>query len=344
MLEAPLPRRYNEIALEQDISTGYKALRTGAGIIDRSRLGRILLTGSDRRSYLQGLLTNDIAALTAGTGCYAALLTAQGRMIADMRVLELGDGVLLDVPPHVTDAVRAHLERFVFSEDVEVRDVTDERAEIGVYGPGAGAILSSVTKADLDRLPLFGSSQATFDGSALLVVRSDEAGVDGYDVIVDRAAADTLTGALTGAGAALVDEEAAEAVRIEAGRPRFGQDMNEDTIPLEAGIEDRAISRTKGCYVGQEVIIRVLDRGHGRVARRLVGLSLPPGAPVPAPGARIASGEREIGRVTSAVLSPALGRPIALGYVHRDFVSPGTDVTIGDTPAVVAATPFRATS
>jgi folate-binding protein YgfZ len=329
--------------LEQDNSTGYTALRSGAGVIDRSGLGRIVLTGSDRRSYLQGLLTNDIAALSAGTGCYAALLTAQGRMIADMRVLELGDAVLLEVSPHVTETVRAHLERFVFSEDVEVRDVTSDRAEIGIYGPGAGAIVSLVAKADLDRSPLFGSTQTTFDGSPLLVVRSDEAGVDGYDLIVDRAAAEALMRALIGAGGAPVDEEAAEAVRIEAGRPRFGQDMNEDTIPLEAGIEDRAISRTKGCYVGQEVIIRVLDRGHGRVARRLVGLSLPPGAAVPAPGAHIASGEREIGRVTSAVFSPALGRPIALGYVHRDFVAPGTEVSIEDTPAVVAAIPFRAT-
>jgi folate-binding protein YgfZ len=329
--------------LEQDNSTGYAALGAGAGLIDRSPVGRITLTGADRRSYLQGLLTNDIDALTPGTGCYAALLTAQGRMIADMRVLEIGDAVLLDVAPHVTETVRAHLDRFVFSEDVQVRDVTGERAEIGVYGPAAPPLVSRVTNVPLDDLPLFGSRQATWDASPLLVVRSDEAGVGGYDMVVDRAAADALSRALIAAGAVPVDQEAAEVVRIEAGRPRFGQDMNEDTIPLEAGIEDRAISRTKGCYVGQEVIIRVLDRGHGRVARRLVGLSLPPDAPVPAPGAPIASGEREIGRVTSAVRSPALGRPIALGYVHRDFVSPGTEVTVSSTPGVVASIPFRAT-
>ncbi len=329
--------------MEQDNSTGYAALRAGAGLVDRSRLGRIFLTGADRRGYLQGLLTNDIAALTAGTGCYAALLTAQGRMIADMRVLELGDAILLDVSPHVTETVRAHLERFIFSEDVDVRDVTSERAEIGVYGPVAGAVVSRVTDAAVDHLPLFGSTRATFEGSPLLVVRSDEPGVEGYDLIIDRPAADALTSALIGAGAVRVDENAAETVRIEAGRPRFGQDMTEDTIPLEAGIEDRAISRTKGCYVGQEVIIRVLDRGHGRVARRLVGLSLAPDAPVPKPGAGILAGEREIGRVTSATRSAALGHPIALGYVQRDFVSPGTEVRIGEASAVVASLPFRAT-
>ena len=330
--------------MQQDNSRGYTALHAGAGLIDRSRLGRIVLTGADRRSYLQGLLTNDIAALTAGTGCYAALLTAQGRMIADMRVLELGDAVLLDVSPIAAATVRAHLERFVFSEDVEVRDVTGERGEIGVYGPGAVAIVSRLANASVDHLPLFGSVQASFDGSPLLAVRSDEAGVDGYDLIVDRAAVEALTAALIDAGGVPVDDEAAEAVRIEAGRPRFGQDMTEETIPLEAGIEDRAISRTKGCYVGQEVIIRVVDRGQGRVARRLVGLMLPPEAPVPAAGAHIASGARAIGRVTSATRSPALGRPIALGYVHRDFVSPGTEVTVGETPAVVAAIPFAGTS
>jgi folate-binding protein YgfZ len=325
--------------LKQDSSTGYAALRSGAGLIDRSQFGRIMLTGADRRSYLQGLLTNDIAALSAGTGCYAALLTAQGRMIADMRVLELGDAVLLDVVPHVTETVRAHLDRFVFSEDVEVRDVTGERAEIGLYGPEAPTLVSRVTQIAPD-LPLFGSTKGAFDGSPLLVARSDEAGIDGYDLFVEPTAADALRSALTGAGAVPVDEASAEAVRIESGRPRFGQDMNEDTIPLEAGIEDRAISRTKGCYVGQEVIIRVLDRGHGRVARRLVGLTFPLGATV-SPGAPIVSGDREIGRITSATRSPALGRPIALGYVQRDFVSPGTGVKVGDTPGVVAALPFR---
>jgi folate-binding protein YgfZ len=329
--------------LEQDNSTGYAALRRGAGLIDRSRFGRIVLTGADRLSYLQGLLTSDVAALSAGTGCYAALLTAQGRMIADMRVLELGDAVLLDVAPHVTETVRAHLERFVFSEDVEVRDVTSERAEIGLYGPEALALVSRVTQSAPD-LPLFGSMKAAFDGSPLLVVRSDEAGVDGYDLFVEPAVADALWSALTGAGAVPADEASAEVVRIETGRPRFGQDMNEDTIPLEAGIEDRAISRTKGCYVGQEVILRVLDRGHGRVARRLVGVTFPPDAPVASPGAPIVSGDRGVGRITSATRSPALGRPIALGYVHRDFVEPGTEVKVGDTPGVVAALPFPAVS
>jgi len=137
-----------------------------------------------------------------------------------------------------------------------------------------------------------------------------------------------------------VTDKDVETARIEAGRPRFGVDMDDDTIPLEAGLEDTAISRTKGCYVGQEVIVRVIDRGHGRVTRRLVGLTFEPDADVPTAAAHIVSGDRDVGRVTSVVWSPALSSPIALGYVHRDFVEPGTRVDVGGMRAVVTALPF----
>ena len=171
----------------------------------------------------------------------------------------------------------------------------------------------------------------------MIVVRSDEPGVDGYDVVLDSADGGSLAAALRTAGAIDVSPEAAEIVRIEAGRPRFGDDMDEETIPLEAGIEDRAISRTKGCYVGQEVIVRVLDRGQGRVARHLVGLRLASDVPR---GSAIAAGERDIGRITSVVRSPALGQWIALGYVQRDHTSPGTIVTVAGAPASVSNLPF----
>ena len=332
------------MALKQDNSSGYAALRGGAGLVDRGGTGRILLTGADRRSYLQGLLTNDIAALTPGTGCYAAMLTAQGRMMTDMRVLELGDGVLLDVPRPVTAAIRDHLDRFIFSEDAQVEDVTEARAEIGIYGPAA---LDVLVKAGVEGgfpSSLFESTQVRLAGADAIIVSSDELGIRGYDVIVDAAHAEAVTAALIGAGAVRVTAEDAEAVRIETGRPRFGADMDADTIPLEAGLEERAISRSKGCYVGQEVIVRVQDRGHGRVARRLVGLTFETDAPGPAAGARILSAEREIGRVTSAIRSPALARAVALGYVHRDFVEPGTRVAVDGVPAVVASLPFVTTA
>ena len=148
-----------------------------------------------------------------------------------------------------------------------------------------------------------------------------------------------LETALGAAGVVEADEPTAEAIRIEAGVPVFHRDMDEETIPLEANIESRAISFSKGCYVGQEVVIRVLHRGHGRVARRLVGLLID-GVQVPPRGSVIRSGDREIGRVTSSTLSPALKRAIALGYAHRDFLEPGTKVTVENAPAEVTALPF----
>lgn len=318
-------------------------MRAGAGLVDRSRAGVLRLSGSNRRDYLHNLLTNDIASLQPGSGSYAALLTPQGRMISDMRVFELGDRILIDLPRDAAETVRAHLDRFIFSEDVQVEDATAVLTEVGVYGPAAASVVENVmTPArPLAGLPLFGNVQATFDGHDVLVIRSDEPGVAGFDIVVDAGRAESLRDRLRGAGAVDVDPAAAESVRIEAGRPLFGVDMDGDTIPLEAGIEDRAISRTKGCYVGQEVIVRVLDRGHGRVAKRLSGLTLARDAAPPRPGTAISSGAREIGRVTSSGRSPSLHRPIALAYLHRDFTAPGTEVTLADgSTARVSGLPF----
>ncbi len=327
----------------------YRALRQTAGLVDRSTHGRVRLTGGDRRSYLQGLLTNDIEALTAGTGCYACLLTPQGRMIADMRVEEDGEAILMDLERDVVATVRDHLDRFVFSEDVQVADVSASLAQLGVYGPSAPGVVSRalggvLPDESLARKAVYDNVRVESGHGRVLIVRSDDIGVQGFDLFVDADRRETLGRALQEAGALAVEESVAEVCRVEAGRPVFHKDMDEETIPLEAGIEDRAISLTKGCYVGQEIIIRVLHRGHGRVARRLVGLTLDPAAVVPVRGDRIRSGDREIGDVTSAVRSLALERPIAMGYVHRDFVEPSTAVEIisGDrvSPALVRRLPF----
>ena len=318
-------------------------MRDGAGIVNRSASsGRLLLTGADRRSYLQGLLTNDIEALRPGTGCYAAMLTAQGRMLTDMRVLELGDAVLLDLPAQVTAAIRDHLERFVFTEDVAVEDVTASRGVAGLIGPKALDVLAAAGTEGRTPSALFDSARVRMSGADVVLVRSDAAGIPGFDLFASDENIPRIESLLAGAGAVRATEEDAEIVRIESGRPRFGADMDEETLPLEAGLEDRAISRTKGCYVGQEVIVRVIDRGHGRVARRLVGFTLSAAATPPSPGSRVVAGDKDVGRVTSSTFSPALARPIALGYIHRDFVEPGTAVSIepsGD-GAVVASLPF----
>lgn len=295
----------------------YHALHDAAGFLRRTDRGRLLLRGEDRKAYLQGLLSNDIAALTPGSGCYATLLTAQGRMISDMRVFDFPDHLLLDLEAAVTEAVRAHLDMFVITEDVTVEDVTGTLAQVGLYGSRAGEVLAAVRAGGLEPLH---------------VLPSADIGVDGVDLIVASEAEPALLDGLEAAGAVPVSAETAEVTRVEAGIPRFLVDMDTSTIPLEAGIEDRAISLTKGCYVGQEVIIRVLHRGGGRVAKKLVRLAVD--APDAIRGDLVFAGDREVGRVTSAVDSPKLGKRLALAYVHRDFVDPGTALTVRDAPAV----------
>jgi folate-binding protein YgfZ len=324
--------------LKQDNSSGYTALRKEAALIAAST-GRLVMRGADRRTYLQGILTNDIAALTPGTGCYAAMLTAQGRMITDMLVRELGDRIVLEVPRAQAAGVREHLERFVFSEDVEIEDATESLAEGWLYGPRALDVLKSAGAEGRIPAELHASTRVPIAGRDVTVVKGDAIGVAGYDLLTAAQDAEAVRLALAAAGALPATTADVEAVRVESGRPWFGIDMDADTIPLEAQIEDRAISRSKGCYVGQEVIVRVQDRGHGRVARRLVGLTFDSTAQVPAPAAPIRFQNRDVGRVTSAVWSPTLARPIAIGYLQRDFVEPGTRVAVG-VEATVVALPF----
>jgi folate-binding protein YgfZ len=325
--------------------TGYDAVKKTTGIADRSGEARFRVTGPDRVTWLQGLLTNDIAALTPGTGCYAAYLTPQGRMLADLRVLLLdrgsGDEVILDVPAVSREPVFERLTTFIIMEDVVLDDVTDTLARVAVHGPQAFEVLSATLAGadDARALPEHASISARFGDRMIdvIIAGSRDLGVTGYDVYIDTAAKADLLAALQAAGATPIDSEAWHTLRLEAGRPLFGVDMTTDTIPLEAGIEDRAISFTKGCYVGQEIIIRVMHRGHGRVARKLVGLE----AETLTASTPIYAGDREIGRVTSAAFSPARNRWIGMGYVQRDFVEPGTEVTLGDAeprkPAKVVA-------
>jgi folate-binding protein YgfZ len=329
--------------------TGYDAVKKTTGVADRSGEARFRVSGTERVTWLQGLLTNDIAALGPGSGCYAAYLTPQGRMLADVRVLQLGDTLLLDVPAVARAAVFERLSTFIIMEDVVLDDVTDTLARVALHGPQAFEVLSACVSfassdtADQARsLPEHANVSATFGGQALIVAGSREIGAFGFDLYVPAEAKEALIAALTGAGATSIDADAWHTLRVEAGRPLFGVDMTTDTIPLEAGIEDRAISFTKGCYVGQEIIIRVMHRGHGRVARKLVGLQAAAAGAALAEGAPIHAGDREIGRVTSARFSPALDRWIGMGYVQRDFVEPGTAVTIGtETSAAVVALPHR---
>ena len=259
---------------------GYQAVQATGGVVRRTDRRVLAVSGADRASWLQGLLTNDVAAMAEGEVRYAAYLTPQGRMITDMNVVAHGDRLLLDVPAALASPLREKLDGLIFSEDVQL---TDESGHVLVW-----TIVN-------DRF---------------------------IEVVAESLPAEFKT-------LPEIDLDTFEVIRIERGIPKFLADMDEDTIPLEAGIEDRAISFSKGCYVGQEVIVRVTHRGGGRVAKRLVTWHAEDSASVvPMPESRIFSGDKDLGRVTSAAFSPSLNKVVGLGYVHRDFVEPGTEITI----------------
>src|SRR5687768_2838632 len=259
---------------------GYQAVHANGGVVRRTDRRVLAISGADRATWLQGLVTNDVQNLAEGERRYAAWLTPQGRMITDMNVVAQGDRLLLDVPATLAADLRDRLDGLIFSEDAQV---TDESGALLVW-----TVISSTL----------------------------------VDIIAETLPAEYKP--LTE-----IDLDTFEVIRIERGVPKFLADMNDDTIPLEAGIEDRAISFTKGCYVGQEIIVRVTHRGGGRVAKKLVRWHGDDSAPiVPLHDAPIFSFDKQIGRVTSAAFSPAVGKVIGLGYVHRDFVDAGTEVTI----------------
>ena len=316
------------------------AVRTGAALGSISPRAQIAVAGSDRATYLQGLLTNDIQALAAGSGCYAAWLTPQGRILTDMHVLQSAEMLLLDVPAAQAAATLARLDQFLFSEDVRIESLAEAMTGVWIHGPQAASVISNVVSG-FRRIALaewldYQHMTGTFDGEPVSVARIDQLGVPGYCVFLARAMEERLVVAAVSAGARVVAPDVLHAARIEAGYPLFGIDMTDDTIPLEAGIEQRAISFSKGCFVGQEVVIRVLHRGGGRVAKRLVGFKVAGGVGA---GARVLSGERDIGFLTSVATSSRLG-PIALGYVHRDFTSVGTGVQVDGHPASVVGLPI----
>ena len=341
-------------------SDEYRTIRHGAAVIRRTDRGLIAVEGPDRADFLQGLLTNDVAALGDGAGCYAAYLTPQGRMVADMDVFSLDERLLLDVDAAVAPVLAARLDSLIFTEEATVTDWSGTHVSYGVHGPAAlevagaaldrlGAVLAAAS--GVRGLGPHGCLQAAADGMTTIIARSDELGVPGLALVAERDGAAALRSALVSAGGEEIGAATAEVVRVESGRPAFPADMDTETIPLEAGIEGRAINLTKGCYVGQEVIIRVLHRGGGRVARKLVGLTLgTPGSgadsqlAVPARGTRIQHDGQPVGEVTSAVVSPVLGCVIALGYVPRALAETGTRVDVeqggGRTAAVVTQVPF----
>ncbi len=305
----------------------HRTVREECGLLDRSDRGKLALTGSEAKDFLQGQLTNDIEALVPGSGVYAAFLTHKGKLLGDLRVLDLGDELLLDTERVALQELFTMVHRFKLGRDVELHKRTLECGLLSLIGPlsrdaaGAGALGAqehACARTELAGVPVV---QAVTDV--------------GVDLFCAAGRTGELRAALEAAGARPVGEAAAEALRIEQGRPRFGLDMDSGTIPQEAGINERAVSFTKGCYVGQETVARLHYRG--KPNRHLRGLRLS------APGAHgdaVRLGERPVGAVGSSAVSPTLG-PIALALLRRE-AEPGATVLVGeqDASAEVVELPF----
>jgi folate-binding protein YgfZ len=311
----------------------YRTIASGAAWLDRSVLGRIRFDGPDAASFLHALVTNDVAGLSPGRGAYAAWLTPQGRMITDLRLLRDEDRVVAEVPEGMAPELVSRFDQLIFSENVRVVDDSEASREIVVFGSKAAHVICAALEgcepleSELDALPILG--HVTWGG--VRVVRTDDVPLATYALWLPVEKWEKLEAALHNNGAMNDGSTAAvfEAMRIESGRPRFGVDMTTDTIPLEAGLLDRAISMTKGCYVGQEVIVRILHRGGGRVVKQLVQLlSMPGVTAVPQPGTAVLDERREVGKVTSAAMGPASERVVSLAYVHRDSTEAGRHLTL----------------
>jgi folate-binding protein YgfZ len=297
-----------------ELDAQYRQLREECGLLDRSGRGKLLVAGPDAAEYLQGQLTNDVEALAPGEGQYAALLDRKGHIQADMRVLRLApERIWIDTEAVTAEVVRRHLETYRIGRQVEVEDAGAERAIVSLIGPAAVAVSGAPSP------PPHRTETATVGGVECVVV-----GVEGgIDLLAPAAQAGRLKEALLEAGAVEVEADAAEILRIESGRPRFGAEMTTATMPAEAGIVEAAVSFTKGCYIGQEPVARLHHRG--RPNRHLRGLRLE--RPV-APGDALRLGEREVGIVSSACVSPALG-PLALAIVRRE-AEPGAELSVGE--------------
>jgi folate-binding protein YgfZ len=315
-----------EIATPVELDGQYRALREEAGFLPRSRAA-LNVKGPDAAEYLQGQLTNDIEGLAAGQGYYAALLDRKGHLQADMRVLRLHDEDLwLDLEPGPAPGVLKHLRTYSIGREVEIEDVTQAWAIASLIGPRA-AELSGFEALVTEHAQGF----REWNGVEVLAVATDV----GLDLITKADAAAALTQLLEATGAVEVSEPAAEIVRVESGRPRFGLDMGSESMPAEAGITERAVDFEKGCYIGQEPVARLHYRG--KPNRTLRGLRL--SAPAEH-GAPLRLGDKEVGKIGTACLSPALG-PIALAIVRREAGEGDTlEVGVGGTTAEVVELPF----
>jgi folate-binding protein YgfZ len=317
------------------LASEHGTLTTACGLLDRSERGKLALSGPGAVEFLDGQVTNELGVLRPGDGCYAAFLTHKGKMLGDLRILAVGDEgaevpaeLLLDTERVALQGLFDMIRRFKVGYDVELHKRTLDRALFSLIGPEAERVAGAEGLEHREHA----SRPVEIAGVEALAVRTDV----GIDVICTAADGERVSAALQERGASPVSEQAAECLRIELGRPRYGVDLDETVIPQEAGLNERAVSFTKGCYVGQETVARLHYRG--KPNRHLRGLRLSDPAQ---PGQELRLGERSVGHVGSSTVSPTLG-PIALALVRRE-APPGSMLGVGEhgATAEVIELPFR---
>ena len=312
----------------------YRAACDAVIVGDRSYRARLRVTGTDRVSFLNNMLTNDLKSLAPGDGLHAALLTRLGKLVSDLFVYQLDDAILLEMEPRALAPVTEALSHYIISEDVGLRDGSEDEALLSLQGPRSSELLSQVLDEGLSGLAPFHFSQTKLAGLKARVSATPHGPGQSFDIAVSPKDAASLLEKLLAAGRPLglrpAGWQALEVRRIESGIPLFGVDMDESHFPMEAGLGE-AISFTKGCYLGQEYVVRLAHRGH--LNRKLVGLQVTDsGLPLSGDGIFRSTDDAEqdgrVGQVTSAAFSASLGHPIALGYVQRDSFAPATPVCI----------------
>jgi len=291
------------------MSSGYQGLRHGAAWLDLSARGRIVVRGRDRARLLHAIVSNEVKKMTAGTGCYAFLLNPQGRIQADLCMFCFDDHFLLDTEPELGEKVRLHIKRYIIADQVELEDVTAATAAVGLEGPGSAAVLAALGApvADLEG-PAY--SHAPWGDATVAAVT--ETGQPGVRIFCPADRFGALVSQLEAAGAVAASAADARLVRIENGKPRYGEDIRETSLPQETQ-QMHAVSFSKGCYLGQEIVERI--RAQGRVNKKLMRLVLE-GVEPPAPGARTTVDGADA-EVTSAIVSPESGEVVALAYVRQ---------------------------
>ena len=309
----------------------YAAATQSAALAEKDWFGVIKLTGTERVSWLQGMVTNDVQKLEPGSGCYAAHLTPQGKIVAQMHILADGDALWLSLERAAIPKLLSAFDKLLIMEDVQVTDMSNEYSILAVLGPKALPVIEAWAGEPVELKNKY--AHRKLEDSRIVV--SDL----GYEIWVPRAKADKALRFIAGSGATAIDHGTWDVLRTEAGMPVYGVDIDETTTMPEIG--EAGISYDKGCYIGQEVVAKIKYIGH--VNRRFVGLTFP-GAELPELKSPIHKGGREVGYVTTALLSPSLNKPIALGFVNRAAYAPGSEVEVlsGDKalPASIVELPF----